>query len=518
MSCPDASFNDPSNNTQSTTYETTIPETRQLIVQTPSSSSSSSSQDRNMTFSSGHDNNDKDNSMINRRDEIAKRRRLKKMQQQQLLEQKRQRRFQQLQQQHGWSDVSSWTTFQETFRRRCQQQPQQQQQSMLSTDELEEQVTKRLSLGLQQEQMQHDDDIAPPPSKAINVVEVDQGRLLQEFKSSDHQGENNVLRIAVIGCGGWFANRAHLPALAKLIRSSSSSSSVPTTTAEKDGHITSIKRYQITVLCGSHPERAIRTLARHGVPLVTTTRQQQRDDDNTHNNNVKEEKDITKLVCAFPTLDAYLDYEEQQCFSQTIRSTQNASTHHPSCRDYTLADVCLLCLPTPRMVQAIGRCLRANKVRYKNVKFIPLYQPSNIFLSRLPCVSHVRLLSSIFCRKSQHLPRRWHLNPCGRPIVSWNMNMVRIRTKWWTAAAPPLRLVMLAVVKSGSWQKIGPTSLPCEPFVSYWIRTEYFMVVHPLPITCSFDNNTNNHIKVTSTITVDCRGDKRQRLPNNYAM
>lgn len=52
----------------------------------------------------------------------------------------------------------------------------------------------------------------------------------------------NTLRIAVVGCGGWFCNRVHLPALAKIMRKS---------------------RVCLTVLCASEPSKRCEEMVSH---------------------------------------------------------------------------------------------------------------------------------------------------------------------------------------------------------------------------------------------------------------
>ena len=126
----------------------------------------------------------------------------------------------------------------------------------------------------------------------------------------------NLLRIAVVGCGGWFCNRALLPALAKVIRK------LPVC---------------ITVLCGSNYERALKTLRRNGISLSV---QQQEAGDGS--------------VAVFDTLEAYLNYERD------LSEETETGGYIP--RNRALADVCLLLLPIPQMAEAIGMCLRCGKV------------------------------------------------------------------------------------------------------------------------------------------------------------
>lgn len=124
--------------------------------------------------------------------------------------------------------------------------------------------------------------------------------------------QDKTLRIAVVGCGGWFCNRAHLPALTKIMRKSALS-------------------VCITVLCGSNHDRAIKTLRRNGISLTVG--------DNGN-------------VAAFDTLESYLDYE------QKLSGVKEGAAVP---RQRALADVCLLLLPIPQMAHGIGACLRAGK-------------------------------------------------------------------------------------------------------------------------------------------------------------
>lgn len=142
----------------------------------------------------------------------------------------------------------------------------------------------------------------------------------------------NTIRLAVVGCGGWFCNRTHLPVLAKIINRKIK--------AKKAKHGESSKSFdvQITVLCGKADgaTRALATLRRNGINLQVDT--------------TDDEK-----VARFDTLEEYLTYE------RSLLDANNDAEGLSSDRSRWLADVCLLCIPIPKMVEAVGMCLRAGK-------------------------------------------------------------------------------------------------------------------------------------------------------------
>ena len=72
----------------------------------------------------------------------------------------------------------------------------------------------------------------------------------------------NTIRLAVVGCGGWFCNRAHLPALAKIIARKAKASAKDTCSGNSQDF-----EVRITVLCGKvdGARKALSTLRRNGI-------------------------------------------------------------------------------------------------------------------------------------------------------------------------------------------------------------------------------------------------------------
>ena len=153
----------------------------------------------------------------------------------------------------------------------------------------------------------------------------------------------NTIRLAVVGCGGWFCNRAHLPALAKIIARKVKASAKDACSGNSQDF-----EVRITVLCGKvdGARKALSTLRRNGINLQCKGVEYERTE-------LEEENDC-HAVARFETLEEYLSFEEK-----VVKSNQSTlSSNH---RSQLLADVCLLCVPIPKMVEAVGMCLRAGK-------------------------------------------------------------------------------------------------------------------------------------------------------------